>query len=83
MEDKEMTYHSKTVQDNSEVQEFTRNKNHVRIKKCCASCQFHEPYDSNGPHRLCTYGRKKVVLKDELCDHWEISEQIDGIKLNI
>jgi hypothetical protein len=61
------------------IPEFTFNRNGVRIKKCCASCATHEPYDSNGPQRLCTLG-KKVVLKDDLCGCWRISTAIDRIR---
>jgi hypothetical protein len=63
------------------VPEFTENKNGVRIKKCCSSCQHHQPLDQNGPHRLCTFnGAKKVVFKFEVCQHWEISDAINDIR---
>ena len=62
------------------VPEFTKNKNGVTIKKCCASCATHEPYDSEGPRRLCTISQK-VVQKDDLCGCWRISNAIDGIQL--
>ena len=72
------------------LEEFTMNSNGVRIKKCCASCAHHEPYDSDGPRRLCKKhtmiqdGKEspKVVDKSDLCDDWSISETIDKIKLN-
>lgn len=65
------------------VEEFTKNQNGVRIKKCCASCATHEPYDAQGPRRLCTFGRSnKVVDKDDLCGCWRISPAIDIIKVN-
>ena len=61
--------------------EFTLNQNGVKIKKCCASCASHEPYDANGPRRLCTLS-KKIVQKDDLCGCWHISIEIDRIKTN-
>ena len=60
--------------------EFTKNKHDVTIKMCCASCKYHEPYDSEGPRRMCTI-RKKIVDKSDCCGDWKISEQIDDIKL--
>lgn len=65
------------------IAEFTYNKNGVRIKKCCASCATHEPYDQQGPRRICTYNRcNKVVQKDDLCKHWSINMDIDRIRVN-
>ena len=65
---------------NGVLTEFIRNKNHVKIKKCCASCKTHEHYDSDGPRRKCTlYG--KVVDKSHCCEDWCISEAINEIKL--
>jgi hypothetical protein len=32
------------------IDEFTLNKYGVKIKKCCASCKYHEPHDHDGPH---------------------------------
>ena len=69
--------------------EFTVNKNGVPIKKCCASCKHHEPYDSEGPRRACKKHteivddkeRAKIVDKSDCCGDWFISEQIDIIKL--
>ena len=60
--------------------EFVRNKNHVKIKKCCASCQTHEHYDSDGPRRKCTK-HDKIVDKKDCCDNWTISDAINGVKL--
>lgn len=70
--------------------EFTTNSNGVKIKKCCASCAYHEPYDSDGPKRLCKKHtmkedgkeKQKVVDKSDLCGDWSISDMINGIKLN-
>lgn len=72
------------------LEEFTMNSNGVRIKKCCASCAHHEPYDSDGPRRLCKKhtmiqngkDNPKVVDKSDLCGDWSISETINKIKLN-
>lgn len=62
--------------------EFVINANGVKIKKCCASCQTHDLYDSEGPRRLCTFVKKshKVVFKDEVCGHWSISDLMWNIK---
>ena len=60
--------------------EFTRNKNNVKIKKCCASCKTHEHFDSDGPRRKCTLF-DKVVDKSNFCEAWCISEAINEIKL--
>ena len=60
--------------------EFTRNKNYVKIKKCCASCQTHSHYDDNGPRRKCTK-HDKIVNKNDCCDDWSISDAINEIKL--
>ena len=72
------------------MEEFTMNLNGVKVKKCCASCAHHEPYDSDGPRRLCKKhtmtedGKEnpKVVDKSDLCGEWCISDTIDRIKLN-
>lgn len=60
--------------------EFFFNKNNVRIKKCCASCELHEPYDENGPHRWCTE-QKKIMDKSDCCGLWVISEKINKVKV--
>lgn len=62
------------------VYEFTPNKHGVSIKKCCASCQTHEPLDSDGPRRLCTK-HDKPVDKSDCCDDWSMSDAINRIKL--
>lgn len=65
------------------IDEFVTNQNGVRIKKCCASCATHKPYDSQGPRRLCTYDQQnKVVRKDDLCSLWSLSEAMNVIRLN-
>ena len=72
------------------LEEFATNSNGVKIKKCCASCAHHDPYNSDGPKRLCkkhttTEGgneKPKVMDKSDLCNDWGISEFIDKIKLN-
>ena len=71
------------------VCDFTKNKHDVTIKMCCASCKHHEPYDSDGPRRACKQHIKivdgketyKIVDKSDCCGDWQISEQIDDIKL--
>jgi len=68
--------------ENVIIEEFTRNTNGVKIKKCCASCSHKEPYDSEGPRRMCTLNKeKKIIRKDDLCLHWSISPDIDRIKI--
>ena len=68
--------------NNGIIKEYVLNKNGVRIKKCCASCKYHEPLDSDGPRRICDYlKRNKVVKKDDACGDWSISDMIDGIKV--
>jgi hypothetical protein len=62
------------------IDEFTLNKYGVKIKKCCASCKYHEPHDHDGPHRYCK-PKDKIVLKNDCCGDWIISEAIDKIKL--
>ena len=62
------------------IAEFTTNKNGLTIKKCCASCANHDPYDSQGPRRLCKLGGK-IVQKDDLCSCWRISVEIDRIRV--
>lgn len=62
------------------VPEFTLNKNGVRIKKCCASCTYKEPYEREGSHRKCFHSGK-IVDKSDLCGHWIISEIIDDINI--
>lgn len=56
------------------------NKNGVKIKKCCASCE-HKDFDKGG-NRLCMRGNGHV-LKDEVCPLWHISEKMDGIKKSV
>ena len=71
------------------LEEYTKNRNDVKIKKCCASCAHHEPYDSDGPKRSCKKHtmivdgkeKPKVVDKSDLCGEWNISDQINAIKL--
>ena len=63
--------------------EFVRNKKGTLIKKCCASCKHKQPYDAEGPRRLCVVGptvKKKIVNKSYVCRDWEISDEIDQIK---
>lgn len=62
------------------VTEFTKNENGVTIKKCCASCATHEPYDSEGPRRKCTK-HDKIVDKSDCCGDWCMSDAINGIKI--
>lgn len=65
------------------IPEFVKNKYGVTIKKCCASCQTHEPYDSEGPRRLYTYdNQKKIVDKSDLCSCWTMSDMMAKVKLN-
>ena len=63
------------------ITEFTKNKHGVSIKKCCASCKYHEQFDAEGPRRKCILS-KKVVDKSDYCLDWHISEQIDDVKLH-
>ncbi len=68
--------------DTGIIPEFTVNSNGVRIKKCCASCETHAPYDSQGPKRLCIQTkRNKIVRKDDLCKNWTLSKAINKIKI--
>ena len=63
--------------------EFVRNKKGTLIKKCCASCRHKQPYDAEGPKRLCTQDptqKNKIVNKSHVCRDWEISEEMDQIK---
>lgn len=79
-----------TIAVNGVFVEFTTNSNGVKIKKCCASCAHHNPYENDGPKRLCkkhttTEGgneKPKVMDKSDLCNDWSISNFIDKIKLN-
>lgn len=65
------------------IEEFEKNKNGVNVKKCCASCQTHSPYDSEGPRRMCTYNKRhKIVKKWDLCSNWTMSEMMSKVKLN-
>lgn len=72
------------------IEEFTKNSNGVKIKKCCASCAHHQPHSSDDTKRLCMKHtmlvdgkeKPKVVDKSDLCDDWKISDMINGIKLN-
>ena len=72
------------------IEEFSTNSNGVRIKKCCASCAHHNPYECDGPKRLCKIHtttedgkeKPKVVDKSGLCCDWSISDMFNGIKLN-
>lgn len=68
--------------DTGIIPEFTINSNGVRIKKCCASCETHAPFYSEGPRRLCTLThKKKIVRKDDLCGSWTLSNLINKIKI--
>ena len=60
--------------------DFTQNKNGVTIKKCCASCKHHDPYDNEGDRRKCKLSQK-IVDKSDCCSCWHISSQIDDIKI--
>ena len=63
--------------------EFVRNKKGTLIKKCCASCKQKQPYDAEGPRRLCVVDptvKNKIVNKSHVCRDWEISDEIDQIK---
>ena len=63
------------------IPEFTKNKNGVNIKKCCASCALHDMYDNEGPRRKCKLN-EKVVDKSDCCSKWVISDFISNIKLS-
>jgi hypothetical protein len=64
------------------IPEFTRNSNGVRIKKCCASCRYKEPYNFEGSRRKCMYGNMGMIVdKSDLCGRWHISETTDKIQL--
>lgn len=62
------------------VTEFTKNVNGVSIKKCCASCATHDPYDSEGPRRKCKK-HNKVVDKSDCCNDWCMSDAINRLKI--
>lgn len=61
------------------AKEFVRNKNWVRIKKCCASCA-HIAYGKGEDQRICKAG-EGLVRKDYLCEDWELNKARDGIML--
>ena len=64
------------------VCEFVRNSKGTLIKICCASCKHKQPYDPEGPRRLCVVDpdvKNKIVYKDSACADWEISSAIDDI----
>jgi hypothetical protein len=60
--------------------DFTKNKNGVTIKKCCASCKHHDSYDIERDQRKCKLSQK-IVSKRDCCGCWHISSRIDGIKM--
>lgn len=67
--------------ENAIIDEFTLNMNGVTIKKCCASCETHAPYDSNGPRRMCTFNNVNLVVqRDDCCRHWSISAEMNRIR---
>lgn len=61
------------------MEEQTLNKNGVKIKKCCASCEYKD-YDKGG-NRLCMRGNGHV-LKDKVCPLWHISEKSNNINID-
>ena len=63
------------------IPEFTKNKNGVNIKKCCASYALHDLYDNEGPRRKCKL-KGKVVDKSDCCSKWVISDFINNIRTN-
>lgn len=65
------------------IYEFVRNSKGTLIKKCCASCKYKQPYDSEGQRRLCCNPKnteKKVVYNYNVCNDWQINPDIDKIK---
>jgi hypothetical protein len=68
--------------DTGVMPEFTRNKNGVRIKKCCASCRFKDYKGFSDRKRLCKREDEvKVVDKSDCCQNWAISDEINVIKV--
>lgn len=59
--------------------EFAKNKNGVRIKKCCASCQF-MAYGKGNEERICCMGEGSVP-KNWCCEDWTISPVKNNIKM--
>jgi hypothetical protein len=55
------------------------NENGVRIKKCCASCQF-AACTSNIDARLCQQGEGNVSPKF-VCYSWQIKDEYSDISL--
>lgn len=64
--------------------EFVINSVGTEIKKCCASCAFKVPHDTEGDHRGCihTLGEKKIVNKKDCCSSWRIADWADVVKTN-
>ena len=49
---------------------WVENENHIRVKKCCASCAFKDILFEGT--RLCTKFHKKVDASSR-CEMWEMS----------
>ena len=59
--------------------EFAVNSEGVRVKKCCASCQY-KVCTNNDTNRKCTLSGKRVT-KDFLCRSWRISDFMDNVRI--
>lgn len=47
------------------------NQYHIRVKKCCASCEFREIEEETGI-RICTE-TQEPVKRNFLCPKWKLS----------
>lgn len=47
------------------------NRHHIKVKKCCASCQLKD-IDEEG-HRICTC-MELIVEQDFRCPLWQMSQ---------
>jgi hypothetical protein len=80
------TYHSNQVPTIKEIggveYEFIYNSKGTLIKKCCASCKYKQPKDSEGPQRICTHtpDNPQTVDKRDCCESWYISDEADRVK---
>lgn len=64
-----------------EKKNYKVNQNNIRVKKCCASCIFkntdENSYTSNVNDKRWCKNKRMTVLKDECCDDWMISQEMD------
>ena len=61
---------------------MTTNLYGVKIKRCCASCQYKE-IDKEGRRRCVRKKKRKRVMALDKCSYWIMEKHLAELRLNI